>query len=760
VAAVSALVGLAPAPALSSAGGGTGVRPVRPAGTQIAMPGRPMALALSPDGSRMLVSGQGIAQSLAFVDVAGGRTLQRLRFDRPRSLSGAAVFSADGRRAYVGGGGSSVVWRYAVGRDRLVELRPLRLGPIVERNEIARGLTVPYPAGLAISRDGGSLYVADELGDAVHAIDIASGRSRRIAAGDGPLAVVLHPDGRRAYVARSAGRSVGVLDLVRRRPSRAIGVGAHPTALALDPAAGELYVANADADSISVIDIRRQRVLRTIGLTSGAAAARGRSPIALALDRERRRLYIAAAGDNAVDVVALAAPGSRRGDRVLGVIPTGAYPSALALERGGRRLLVANAKGTLDSGSGEPDALGTVSRVTLPTAAALARPTATRRADTTCPRSCEPGDAALQALRGRIDHVVYIVKENRAYDDLFADLGPNAAGAPRFGSDVAPNHRELARRFVLFDNFHAVGAVSPDGKAWSLGGLANAYVERNWPATYAFRRRPSDYLGLSPAASPPQGQLWDSLARAGRSYRNYGAWASGTVPVRLPPRSRELAANTDANFPGYNRRFSDQRRVAAFLEEFRDFERRGRLPDFLFVSLTNDHLLGTRAGYRTPEAMMADNDLALGRIVDAISHSPFWSRTAIFVVDDDAQGKPGGQSRTVALVISPHTQRGAVDSTRYDTLSMLGTMETLLGLDPLSQFDGSAQTMTAAFDAARTDRRPYDAIVPAQALDQLNPGEVRVGVTFALGVSLGFVLGAALVIATTRIGRIRRRTVR
>jgi YVTN family beta-propeller protein len=726
---------------------------VRPAGTQLSTVSRPMGLALSPDGRRLLVTGQGLEQALMVVDTRSGRTLQRIAFARPRALAGSAVFSPDGARAYVAGGGSRQIWRFAVRRRGLIGLRPLQMPPFVRRNEIARGLTQPYPAGLAISLDGRRLYVADELGDAIVVIGTSGTPIRRIAVGDGPLAMTLSPDGRWAYVANASGHSVSLVDLRSLRVEREIQVGPEPVAVVSDPAAHELYVANSDGDSISVIDTHAQRVLRTIRLTDGAAATAGHSPIALAVDHVRRRLYVAAAADNDVDVIALAKP-RRGGDRLLGRIPTGWYPSALVLQEAGRKLLVANAKG-MSAERNDASDTGTLSEIVLPDPALLARFTATVQDNNRCRTSCDGADR-LGNLRRHISHIIYILKENRAYDDVFADLGSHAQGHPRFDDNVAPNHRALARRFVLLDNFHAAGEVSPDGKAWSLGGFADAYIERNWPATYSFRNRPSDYLGSAAASTPPRGHLWDSLARAGRTFRNYGVWASGTIPVRIPASARALGMNTDANFPGYNRRFSDQRRAEAFLTEFHAYERRRRLPDFIFMTLNNDHLLGTKPGYRTPEAMMADNDLALGRVVAAVSHSRFWRRTAIFVVEDDAQGAAAG-TRTPALVISPYTQRAAVDSTRYSTPSVLRTMELIMGVEPLSQFDGTAPTMAAVFDVKSASLRPYDALIPRQRLDELNRESIRL--TFALGVVIGLALGSCLTVAVRRrafVGRKER----
>jgi hypothetical protein len=326
-----------------------------------------------------------------------------------------------------------------------------------------------------------------------------------------------------------------------------------------------------------------------------------------------------------------------------------------------------------------------------------------------------------------IKHVIYVVKENRTYDQMLGSLG-KGNGDPSlnlFGDESAPNQRELARRFVTLDNFYANSEVSADGWNWSTAATANTYVQKTWPANYSGRGRSYDFEGgnfsTAPGADPTNSYIWDRLTRGSVAYRNYGFWASGAVPAVVAPTEPELAANTDTAYPGYNLGITDQVRVQEWLKEFAGYKAAGNLPAVQFVRLPNDHTSGTRPGAPTPKAMVADNDLALGRLVEAVSNSQFWLETAIFVVEDDAQNGPDhvDAHRTVALVISPYTQTGKVDSTFYSTVAMLRTMELIAGVPPLTQFDAAATPMLNAF-SAKPNTKPYTAIVPQQSLTETN----------------------------------------
>ena len=438
------------------------------------------------------------------------------------------------------------------------------------------------------------------------------------------------------------------------------------------------------------------------------------------------------------------------GDLVSGLIPTAWYPTGVAVAPDGSELYITNAKG-LGTGP-NPDgpspyrrdtpasqfvgsmAVGTLSIVPVPSQDELERYTAqvvanngfdergqVRMAVATLaqivPR--RPGDPSP------IKHVIYVIKENRTYDQILGSLG-KGNGDPTlnlFDDASAPNTRELARRFVTLDNFYADAEVSADGWNWSTAAEANTYVQKTWPSSYSARNRPYDFeaitLAAAPGEDPTNAYLWDRLEQAGISYRSYGIWIVGGD--EFTPIAPGLGMHTDRAYPGYDPFTSDQTRIDEWLAEFGAFVHSGDLPTVELVRLPNDHTFATRPGVPTPRAYVADNDLALGRMVDAVSHSAYWAETAIFVVEDDAQNGPDHVDghRTVALLVSPYTQTGRVDSTFYSTVSMLRTIELIVGLGPMTQFDAAATPMLASFTDT-PDPRPYTALEPAQPLDELN----------------------------------------
>jgi YVTN family beta-propeller protein len=717
-----------------------------PAGRQLRLGDRPYGMAVSPDGRTLVVSNDGQStESLMVIDCASGEVRQTLNYDRPEALYLGVAFGPDGRRLYASAGGNNKIRVYDVNDQQLVERAPISL----PTTDGSGKRILPYPAGLAVSADGKTLFVADNLTDSLTIVDLAAGAVRgTVPVGHNPYAVVLSADGRTAYVSNWGELSVSAVDTASATERRKITVGTHPSALLLNPTRPELYVANSDSDSLSVVDTTSDQAVRTLSLAPYPDARAGSSPNALALSPDGTTLYVANAGNNDIAVVRLGAP-----DVVTGLIPTAWYPTALALAPDGWTLYVVNAKG-LGSGpnpsgpnpyDGDPAPdqfvgsmiAGSLSIVPVPDAATLARYTEQvvgnngfderdQARVAQVPRAQiiprQPGDPSP------IKHVIYIIKENRTYDQVLGGLGRGNGdpGLELFGEESAPNHRQLARRFVTLDNFFADAEVSADGWNWSTAALANTYVQKNWPQNYGDRNRPYDFEGgnyaTAPGSDPSNAYLWDRLERAGVSYRNYGFWVfNGAVAATAP----KLAANTDLQYAGYNLRITDQARVDEWLTEFQQYVDSESLPAVELVRLPNDHTAGTTPNMPTPRAMMADNDLALGRLVEAVSHSAYWPDTAVFVVEDDAQNGPDhvDAHRTVALVLSPYTQTGAVDSTRYTTSSVLRTMELILGLGPMTQFDARATPLLNAFAGTGADApnlAPYTAITPDQPLDEVN----------------------------------------
>jgi YVTN family beta-propeller protein len=750
-------------------GDGTAVTPtgwkVTPVGRQIALGERPYGLTRSPDGRTLLVSNDGVnEQALMVLDAATGAVRQTIRYPAPEALFLGVAYSPDGQHAYASAGANDEIHAYEVAADgSLSEDEAISLATFDDNGDRIH----PFPAGLAVSPDNATLYVADHFDNALSIVDLSSGDETRVPLSDRtcdtsglgdasngqdclfPYGVTLSEDGATAYVSDWGQDAVSVVDTAAGALVKTITVGTHPSALALSPTRPELYVADTESDAISVIDTNSNRVIRTTHLHPYGGAPVGTSPNALAVRPDGRRLYVADAGNNDLTVLSL----GRRADKRLGYIPTGWYPTGVLLDPTGSRLFVANAKGLgagpnpggpvpgKDPESGPDQYIGsmingTLSIIDAPRTAAQLRPLTEKviANDGFADRAAVRGAGAPQHVVPRvvgapspIKHAIYIVNENRTYDQVLGDL-KGANGDPRltlFGPAVTPNHHALAQRFTTLDNVYAAGEVSEDGWEWSTGANASTLDQKTWPTNYGGRGHfyvgEGGTLAAAPGKDPSESYIWDALDRAHLSYRNYGFWASDTPPVRVL-NEPNLDAHTDHAYAGFNMAIPDQDRFAEWLKEFRGYVAHGNLPSVEFLKFPRDHTCGTSPDCPTPKAMVADSDWALGKLVDAVSHSRYWSSTAIFVIEDDAQDGPDhvDAHRTVGHVISPYTQTGKVDSTFYSSVSMLRTIELIFGLQPLTQFDAAATPLSPSFTDRRNDAR-YDAIRPEQSLTEPNP---------------------------------------
>jgi YVTN family beta-propeller protein len=528
-----------------------------------------------------------------------------------------------------------------------------------------------------------------------------------------------------------------------------IPVGEHPNQIAVHPKDDRIFVANASSNSVSVIDTNRGVVIETIVTSLFPLAPEGSTPDALAISPDGATLYVANADNNCVAVIDIRVPAK---SLVKGFIPTGWYPTAVAVTPDGKSLLVGVGKGNQTQPNPPNEAYrkrveeilvkekielppdvkkellrfpyigttlsGSLSIVPIPDDAKLAAYTATVYRN--CPYSDSlliqsPSDfkTAIPTKVGDpspIKYVIYIIKENRTYDQVFGDM-PRGNGDPSltmFGEQITPNHHKLAREFVQLDNLYCNGHVSDDGHPWSTMAYNTDYIARNWALTYS--RRPGvEDDDDGDLAKAPSGYLWDACARAGLSYRSYGEYgrrvSTGEGASKMEGRVPGLVGHVCPDF-GLDAR--DTADAEVFLKEYREFEKTGTMPRFIIMSLGEDHTTGTVPGTFTPEACVASNDLALGRIVDAVSKSKLWPETAIFVIEDDAQNGPDhvDAHRTVGFVISPYTKRGTLDSTQYGTVSMIRTMELILGLPPLSQYDAAATPMFRSF-SDKADTKAY-----------------------------------------------------
>jgi YVTN family beta-propeller protein len=513
-----------------------------------------------------------------------------------------------------------------------------------------------------------------------------------------------------------------------------------------------LFVACANTNAVWVVDVRSGKATEQIGVALYPEAPVGTTPNALALSPDGKTLLVANADNNNVAVVDVERPGA---SEVEGFVPTGWYPTGVAFDRSGKRFYVLNGKGLVSAPNargpfpGDTDGegrytgnifQGALSAVDLPddgTLAAMTRRVRQLTPYTDAQRLAPAGvpkDSPVPAGVGApspIKYVFYLIRENRTYDQVFGDL-PVGNGDPTltlFGEQITPNAHALVREFALFDNFYVNAEVSYDGHAFSTGAYATDIVQKLWPTNYGGRG--AKYLSegggamrnpYGNVAAPPQGYLWDFARRAGLSVRSYGEFVErdekgGPNRASVPG----LEGLVHPTYPPFDMDIPDAHRVDLWLEEFRAFEKNGNLPRLNIFSLPGDHTSGTRPGSRTPRAMVAENDLALGRFVEAISHSKYWPESAIFVLEDDAQNGPDhvDAHRSPALVISPFTRRGTVDSTLYTTTSMLRTIELILGLPPMSQYDAAATPMSKAFQPT-PDLRPFVHLEARWPLDEKN----------------------------------------
>jgi DNA-binding beta-propeller fold protein YncE len=599
------------------------------------------------------------------------------------------------------------------------------------------------PFGSVISGDGKTAWVSNWGG-------------RWPKDGDPTLPTGLDPNADRVVVDNRGIASTGTVvrvDLDALKVTHTIDVGLHPTAMVWDETRRRLYVANANTDTISIIDTDQSRVVETMPIKPFGLELKGVAPSALAVSPSGDRLFVALGGFNAVAMV------DTNKRTIIGFIPTAWYPNHLALSADGKQLAVATLLGVGSGWQEQPKRRyvhsyrGTVSVLPVPddqqlasfsTAVAENNHVATARERLAPSTASKPAPLPVPARAGEpslIEHVVYIIKENRTYDQLFGDLG-RGNGEPSFvmfGADVTPNHRKLATDFVLLDNFYATGGNSGDGHQWVTQASETSYAL--WPG-YEGRSYPFD--GTDPIAYSNSGFLWDLAQAGGKSVRVYGEyagrlpesdpgqrsrlldrWQKGedfskdwNVTAPLTPLNRVLAKN----YPAYSQTIPDVVRAQIFLKDVAQWTKDGAMPNLVLVQLPSDHTRGATPEQSTPKAHLADNDLALGQIVEGLTQSPFWSKMAIFVVEDDAQNGVDHVDghRTVALAISPYIRRGAIDSTFYAQQSMVKTIELTLGLPTMSLFDLIATDMRASFTTT-ADARPYTAVQPKQSLFELNP---------------------------------------
>jgi DNA-binding beta-propeller fold protein YncE len=775
-------------------------------------------------------------QSIAILDLQTNQLADfpddRLGEDARQSYFLGLTFSSDGKHLYASMGsvtdpagekagslGNGIaVYSFGNGKvapERFLKIPPQKLAPgrkvAIGLSQVPSGTAIPYPAGQALipGSAGDQLLVANNLADNVVLLEAASGHilqqfdvsTNAMVPSSFPYTVVVTRDGRRAYCSLWNGSRVVELDLAKGAVMRAIPLlepsdptapGSHPTAMVLSPDEKLLYVALANADRVAMVSTATGKPLAFLATTAPGQKYPGTYPNALALSADGNRLFVADASINAVAVFDTSAVWEAAANaHALGFIPTEWYPSALAVS--GDDLLVASAKGQgtrpnhgISALKGErrrrehpyiPTLLrSSIARLDI-SATEKNLKTLTNQVEQDNLFRSDPGRIEFRSGQNPIRHVIYVLKENRTYDQIFGDLkvGNGDSSLTMYGEDITPNQHKLALQFGVLDNFYDSGEVSGDGHVWSSAAITTDYNEKTWQIGYRGHERTYDFggtvadeitleQGIPDVDDPATGFLWDNLARHGLTYRDYGEfisvyWCKSVKPPSpkestaspfsepcprqevnkgeaLPPNVGQphgspspwpwavpvmkhakadkavLRDHFDPNYPDFNTEYPDQLRADEFLNEFAGFvqsrkEGKGtELPQFVLLYLPDDHTNGTVPGKPKPAASVADNDLALGRVVEAVSHSPYWDDTAIFVIEDDAQDGADhvDAHRSIALVISKYSPGSLaqpfVDSRFYTTVNMVHTMEALLGLPPMNQNDAYAPVMAPLFSGA------------------------------------------------------------
>jgi YVTN family beta-propeller protein len=722
----------------------------------------------SPDGRVVVAINSGFVRH--YVDVFDASTHQRLQHIHLTATFLGMAWSADGHTLFVAGGNASgpeshgdpvaPIYAFSYDNGRLRERPVAKFVETIDPKKVFWSGVAYYPAKHW-------LYAANMGNDGqpsnIVVFDTDSHQIvTRITVGVSPYQVVSSGDGSRLFVSNWSSESVSVIDTATNKVIRTLHVGMNPNDMKRS-ADGRLFVACSNDNTVWVIDARTLQVIEHLSTTLTPQAPEGSTPDALAVDDRRKLLYIANADNNSIAVAHIA---DRSQSKIIGFIPTAWYPSALVLADRDQALYIANAKGE----EGHPDPLGPFSPLlpafimstnmwdgegsvrslqnssirVLPLEGLQKNlPGWTRQVVEDTPYKDSLLAEARPALEpsiipqrvgetAPIKHIIYIIKENRTYDQVFGDL-PNANGDPRltlFGEKVTPNQHALAKAYVTLDNLYTDGEVSVDGHSWSTAAYATDFNEKSWPARYGQISVP--YL-IAHAAFPSAGHIWDLAKRKGLTYRDYGEFgrrvstSTGTV-MEPGPDSAALVGHFARDYVTDIVNVRETERVKVFLRDLQGYEENydspdpgKRLPNLTVMSMPGDHTLGTLGGSYTPEAMVADNDYAIGQLVDAVSHSRYWQQTAIFIIEDDAQDGADhvDARRTVGLVISPYVKRGVVDSTLYSTSSMLRSMELLLGLPPMSQYDAAAMPMYAAFGTAH-DTTSFTAISPRIDTEAMN----------------------------------------
>ena len=703
-----------------------------PAGKSLPLGDLPLNIAVSSSKKYIGVTNNGQSlQSIQLIDVKNEKILDNVEV--PTSWYGLK-FSADEKFLYTSGGNDNRILKYAIRNNKLILKDSIKLGKKWPRKI--------SPAGIEIDDAKNLLYVVTKENDSLYVINLKN--KKRIAAqklGGEAYTCLLSPDKKLLYISCWGCDKIYIYNTETKKFSGEIPVGDNPNELCLTKNGKYLFVANANDNSVSVINTSEQKVIETLSASLFPDAPPGSTSNGLALSEDEKTLYIANADNNCLAVFDVSDPGKSISK---GFIPTGWYPTNVKLI--GNKIFVSNGKGFssianpfgpnptrkrgeviwhgADTSRKEQYIAGlfwgTMSTIDEPDEkqlsiySQLVYQNSPYNKEKESLSKGEPGNPIPMKIGdiSPIKYVFYIIKENRTYDQVLGDVkeGNGDPSLVLFGEKYTPNQHKLAKEFVLLDNFYCDGEVSADGHNWSLGAYATDYLEKNWPTNYGGRGGTYDAEGTRAIANNKV-FIWDQCKQKNISYRTYGEFADD-YKANLPV----LEGHFCPYFTSWDQKVRDTTRFYQWKKEFDSMLAKNAVPQFNSLRFINDHTEGMRKGRPTPFVHVADNDWAVGLFIEYLSKSPIWKETAIFIVEDDAQNGPDhvDAHRTTAYVAGGFVKRGFVDHTMYSTTSMLRTIELILGLAPMSQYDAAAEPMWRCF-TSQADLTPFTS-VPANIL--------------------------------------------
>ena len=705
-----------------------------PVGNSIHVGDLPLNFAVSHNGNLIAVTNNGESdQSIELIDVKTERVVDSISI--PQSWLGIQ-FTDDDKYLYASGGNLNRIFIYSVDATGLKLYDSIVLGkPWPEKIS---------PTGLALDDSRHRLYVVTKEDNALYVIDSRNKKIlRQQKLGSEAYTCLLSPNRTNLYISGWGNDHIIVYNTKTDKIIARILVGSHPNDLCQTHDGRYLFVANSQDNTVSVIDAVRFRVLETLDAALYPDSPEGSTSNSIALNNGDKRLYIANADNNCLSVFDVEHPGHSISK---GFIPTGWYPTVVRVVHG--KVWVANGKGFTSL----PDPLGpnparrvgkaeqshvqrqyigsllrgTVSIFPEPDEKLLGSysqsvyhntPYNISKIDTV---EGEPGNPIPMKVGGPspIKHVFYVIKENRTYDQVLGDEpdGNGDSSLCLFPNRITPNEHSLAKEFVLLDNFYVDGEVSADGHNWSMAAYANDFVEKTWPTRYGGRGGEYDFIGNRSIALPKNGFIWDDCRKHNISFRNYGEFGDDGIP-----KPEVLASQTCPAYPGWNLDIHDTTREIIWEHDFDSLVAAGSLPSMNIIYLPNDHTSGLSKNAYTPFATVADNDLALGKLVEHLSGSPVWKESVVFILEDDAQDGPDhvDAHRSIAFVAGGYVRRHMINHAMYSTSSMIRTMELILGLPPMSQYDAAAIPMWRCFNDT-IDNSPYKALPAGVNLEEKN----------------------------------------